>query len=152
MHLIDPDMPAQSQYFCFPLREFWLPKSLYFGYSFVLFWLSTNPCVWPSYSGILAVQIMYIRCIVYVNDLQYESKVYLLQVDHWLNFANGQLSSSTEYKAAVTSLDSVLRPVTFLVGQSWTVADFAVWEALHCKSDMHHDNFLWLLYKYFFFV
>ncbi|XP_012942923.1 bifunctional glutamate/proline--tRNA ligase [Aplysia californica] len=56
------------------------------------------------------------------------------EVDHWLNFAYGQLSSTTDYKNAVTYLDQVLRPATFLVGQSLTLADFAVWEVLHQNS------------------
>ena len=58
----------------------------------------------------------------------------IIQVDHWLTFASGQLSCATEVNAALSYLDEVLGPVTYLVGSSLTLADFAVWDALLGKS------------------
>ena len=55
-----------------------------------------------------------------------------IQVDHWLNFSWGQLACSSSFNAAIQYLNKVLGPVTYLVGGSLTVADFAVWENLYC--------------------
>lgn len=54
-----------------------------------------------------------------------------LQVDHWITFAFGQLSCSSEFATALEYLDSVLKPATYLVGHGLTIADFTVWEVLH---------------------
>ena len=53
------------------------------------------------------------------------------QVDHWINFASGRLSCSSDFKAALEYLDQVLGPITVLVGNDFTIADFAIWETLH---------------------
>ena len=58
----------------------------------------------------------------------------LLQVDHWLSFAYGDLSCASDVKAGLDYLDQVLGPVTYLVGSSLTLADLAVWECLYSKS------------------
>jgi hypothetical protein len=48
-------------------------------------------------------------------------------VDHWLTFCLGPLAcSGPELQQAVTYIDSVLQPVTFLVGDAVTVADYEV--------------------------
>ena len=52
-------------------------------------------------------------------------------MDHWLTFCLGPLTCSGEDLAqAVTYLDTVLKPVTFLVGDSVTVADYEVFGSL----------------------
>ncbi|KAH3856986.1 hypothetical protein DPMN_099583, partial [Dreissena polymorpha] len=56
------------------------------------------------------------------------------EVDHWLCFAWGRLACSTDFQAAVKYLDSVLEPVTYLVGGRLSAADLAVWENLYLSS------------------
>ncbi|XP_052767806.1 bifunctional glutamate/proline--tRNA ligase-like [Mya arenaria] len=56
------------------------------------------------------------------------------EVDHWLCFAWGRLACSTDFPAAIKYLDSVLEPVTYLVGGAISAADFAVWENLYVSS------------------
>ena len=51
-------------------------------------------------------------------------------MDHWINFAYGQLSCASDFTTALDYLDSVLKPATYLVGHALTLADFAVWEVL----------------------
>ena len=45
-------------------------------------------------------------------------------------FAQGRLSCANDFTAAVDYLDTVLGPVTYLVGHKVTIADFVVWEVL----------------------
>eukprot|EP00057_Strongylocentrotus_purpuratus_P020732 XP_011675206.1 PREDICTED: bifunctional glutamate/proline--tRNA ligase isoform X1 [Strongylocentrotus purpuratus] len=52
------------------------------------------------------------------------------EVDHWLDFANIRVGSSSDFHQAVAYLDKILGPRTFLVGHELTIADFAVWGAL----------------------
>jgi bifunctional glutamyl/prolyl-tRNA synthetase len=52
------------------------------------------------------------------------------EVDHWLEFAGMRLGCASEFDAALAYLDSVLGPVTFLVGHNVSIADMAVWAAL----------------------
>ena len=56
-----------------------------------------------------------------------------LQVDHWMTFAQGSLSCASKFSTALTYLDKSLEPVTYIVGQSLTLADFAIWEILQSK-------------------
>lgn len=56
------------------------------------------------------------------------------QVDHWLDFANIRVGSSSDFHQAVAYLDKILGPRTFLVGHELTIADFAVWGALKGDS------------------
>ncbi|KAL4237700.1 hypothetical protein ACF0H5_002415 [Mactra antiquata] len=59
------------------------------------------------------------------------------EVDHWLSFAWSYLGCSSSFNDSVGYLDGVLGPVTYLVGTSLTVADFAVWEVLHLSLSWH---------------
>ncbi|XP_021352848.1 bifunctional glutamate/proline--tRNA ligase-like, partial [Mizuhopecten yessoensis] len=66
--------------------------------------------------------------------LQGESVLQKTEVDHWMTFATGHLSCANEFSAALQYLEERLTLVTFLVGHGLTVADFAVWEALHVNK------------------
>ena len=66
--------------------------------------------------------------------LQGNTAVQKTEVDHWLLFAQGRLSCSNDFASAIAYLNSILGPITYLVGHSLTVADFAVWECLHGNS------------------
>lgn len=55
------------------------------------------------------------------------------QVDHWLSFSIGPLMCSQEFQAALKYLDTVLAPLTYLVGTKVTIADLNVFSALLCK-------------------
>lgn len=54
----------------------------------------------------------------------------LLKVDHWLEFSVNSLENASDVNSALVRLNKSLAPVTFLVGPSVTLADFAVWAAL----------------------
>ncbi|CAL1534033.1 unnamed protein product [Lymnaea stagnalis] len=56
------------------------------------------------------------------------------EIDHWLNFAYGRLACTTNFKNALSYLDQVLRPSTYITGTSLTIADLALWEVLHSSS------------------
>ncbi|XP_076096577.1 bifunctional glutamate/proline--tRNA ligase-like isoform X2 [Mytilus galloprovincialis] len=66
--------------------------------------------------------------------IQGNTAVEKTEVDHWLLFAQGRLSCANDFTSAVVYLDTVLGPITYLVGHSVTIADFAVWECLHSNS------------------
>eukprot|EP00795_Rhopilema_esculentum_P013436 gene13436-4307_t len=52
------------------------------------------------------------------------------EIDHWLDFSSANLKNSNSVWTAVQYLDSVLAPSTYLVGHTFTIADFAVWGSL----------------------
>ena len=52
------------------------------------------------------------------------------EVDHWLTFSLGPLSCQGEFKNALTYFERVLAPLTFLVGDSVTIADYVVFGTL----------------------
>lgn len=52
------------------------------------------------------------------------------EIDHWLDFSSGRLSCTSTFTEALSYLDHVLGPITFLVGHGLTIADFAVWGTL----------------------
>lgn len=57
------------------------------------------------------------------------------EVDHWLTFSLGALSSrSTELKASLEHLDSVVKPDAFLVGGQVSAADYAIFGALFANG------------------
>lgn len=57
-----------------------------------------------------------------------------IQVDHWLTFSIGPLTSRRDdFLNAVTYLNQILGPITYLVGKRFTLADFSVYAALHSK-------------------
>ena len=60
-----------------------------------------------------------------------------LQIDHWLDFSNANLKNGNSIWNAVQYLDNVLAPSTYLVGHSFTIADFAVWGALQGLFTIH---------------
>jgi len=81
------------------------------------------------------------RCLARLVPSLYGSGILQqTEVDHWLTFALGPLSCPAELSSAVTYLDSVLTPITFLVGEFATVADYEVFGALASSS-----TWLWML-------
>ena len=56
------------------------------------------------------------------------------EIDHWLTFTLGPLANHGEFKNALTYLDSVLAPVTFLVGESFSIADYVVFGTLYASG------------------
>ncbi|KAK7104463.1 hypothetical protein V1264_019176 [Littorina saxatilis] len=68
------------------------------------------------------------------SNLQGETILEKTEVDHWINFAYGQLSCASDFATAIEYLDYVLKPATYLVGNALTLADFAVWEVLQGSS------------------
>ncbi|GLH15165.1 Bifunctional glutamate/proline--tRNA ligase [Gryllus bimaculatus] len=57
------------------------------------------------------------------------------EIDHWLMFSIGPLSSNGEFSSAVEYLNQVLGPATYLVGNHLTLADIYVWSTLHKSSN-----------------
>lgn len=55
------------------------------------------------------------------------------EVDHWLTYSIGQLTSKQEFPKAVNYLNQILGPVTYLVAKRLTLADFSVFAALYGK-------------------
>ena len=51
------------------------------------------------------------------------------EIDHWLCFTLGPLKF--DFDEAITYLDSVLKPISVLVGDKLTIADFVIAGALH---------------------
>ncbi|KAL3874337.1 hypothetical protein ACJMK2_037366 [Sinanodonta woodiana] len=78
------------------------------------------------------------------------------EVDHWLNFAYGQLSCASDFSAAIQYLNNTVGPVTYLVGHALSLADFAVWEALYGSSQwqglLTQDNSLLNAKRYYKFL
>ena len=56
------------------------------------------------------------------------------QVDSWIDFSNLHLANAQDIELALNELDRCLAPSTFFVGSSFTMADFAVWNALRRNS------------------
>ena len=56
------------------------------------------------------------------------------EIDHWLTFSLGPLANHTEFKNALNYLDGVLGPLTFLVGDSITIADYVVFGTLFASG------------------
>ena len=55
------------------------------------------------------------------------------EIDHWLTFTLGPLANHGEFKNALNYLESVLAPITFLVGETISIADYVVFGSL-CAS------------------
>lgn len=58
------------------------------------------------------------------------------EVDHWLSFSTGPLVCKNDSKDAIAYLDRVLGPITYLVGDKLTAADFAVWGSLYSSAEV----------------
>ena len=56
------------------------------------------------------------------------------EIDHWLTFSLGPLGCHGEFKTALDYLDDVLGPITFLVGDSITIADYVVFGTLFASG------------------
>ena len=52
------------------------------------------------------------------------------EIDHWLTFSLGPLSNHGEFKNALNYFERVLAPLTFLVGDNITIADYVVFGTL----------------------
>ena len=55
------------------------------------------------------------------------------EVDHWVTFASNRLQKDKDWNSSLKSINSTLRQVTYLVGNTVTLADIAVWGALRSK-------------------
>ncbi|KAK9886701.1 hypothetical protein WA026_017618 [Henosepilachna vigintioctopunctata] len=56
------------------------------------------------------------------------------QIDHWLCYTLGPLSLKNEFSSALTHLNNILGPITFLVGKQLTIADFAIFASLYANK------------------
>ncbi|XP_006812505.1 bifunctional glutamate/proline--tRNA ligase-like [Saccoglossus kowalevskii] len=57
------------------------------------------------------------------------------EVDHWFDFSVGRLGCPAEYSDAIQYLNKVLSLRTYLVGESLSLADFAVWGVLRSNGE-----------------
>jgi glutathione S-transferase len=64
------------------------------------------------------------------------------EVDHWLSFTVGPLASEAEFERSVAYLDSVLKPITVLVGEKLTIADYVVFGSLFTSGFWQVMKFL----------
>ncbi|CAG9764840.1 unnamed protein product [Ceutorhynchus assimilis] len=62
------------------------------------------------------------------------SAIETTEVDHWLTFALGPLSSKYEFFNAVQVLDKYLGPVTYLANKRLSIADFIVFATLYASK------------------
>lgn len=53
------------------------------------------------------------------------------EVDSWLTFSIGPLSSKSDFICGIQHLNKVLAPSTYLVGKQFSIADFAVFSVLY---------------------
>lgn len=53
------------------------------------------------------------------------------EVDHWLTYSIGPLSSKNDFASTVDYLNAALGPVTYLAAKRLTLADFTVFAALY---------------------
>ena len=58
------------------------------------------------------------------------------EIDHWLTFTLGSLSNHPggDFKKALEYMESVLAPITFLVGESISIADYVVFGTLYSSG------------------
>lgn len=56
------------------------------------------------------------------------------EIDHWLTFSLGPLANHGEFKNALKYLDEVLAPLTFLSGDSVSIADYVVYGTLFASG------------------
>jgi glutathione S-transferase len=59
------------------------------------------------------------------------------QVDHWLEFSRLVLACPAKFSDGLLYLNHSLGPVTYLVGPTPTIADFAVWSTLRGMCQLH---------------
>ncbi|KAK9509699.1 hypothetical protein O3M35_006955 [Rhynocoris fuscipes] len=52
------------------------------------------------------------------------------EINHWITYSVGPLSSKNNFQEALEYLDRVIAPVTYLVGNQCTLADIVVWSKL----------------------
>ena len=64
------------------------------------------------------------------------------EIDHWLTFSIGPLGNHGEFKNALNYLDGVLAPITFLVGDSITIADHVVFGTLFASGFWQVSTFI----------
>lgn len=53
------------------------------------------------------------------------------EVDHWLTFALGPLSSKHDFNDSIDVINKALGPVTYLANKKLSIADFIVFSALY---------------------
>lgn len=70
------------------------------------------------------------------------------EVDHWLTFALGPLSSKNDFNDSINVINKALGPVTYLANKRLSIADFIVFSALYGKKN-HLTCILALTYSYF---
>ncbi|XP_044729967.1 bifunctional glutamate/proline--tRNA ligase isoform X2 [Chrysoperla carnea] len=57
------------------------------------------------------------------------------QIDSWLSFTLGVVSTSAEFLETITHLNKALGPITYLVAKKLTIADFAVFASLYTNAN-----------------
>ncbi|XP_066249632.1 bifunctional glutamate/proline--tRNA ligase [Euwallacea similis] len=68
------------------------------------------------------------------------SAIETTEVDHWLTFALGPLSSKYDFFNAIQVLDKFLGPVTYLANKRLTIADFIVFTVLYGSKQFQDLN------------
>lgn len=63
------------------------------------------------------------------NDIELNT-----EIDHWLTFTLGPMANHGEFRNALTYLDDVLKPLTFLAGSSVSIADYVVFGSLFSSA------------------
>lgn len=58
----------------------------------------------------------------------------MTEINHWMTFCLGPLTSKNEFSNALEILNKSLAPVTYLVGKRITIADFVVFATLYQSS------------------
>ena len=68
--------------------------------------------------------------------------LFATEVDHWVGFASNALQSHKTFDSSMNELNSALSLRTFLVEDSVSLADIAVWATLRSTLDFYFSRFL----------
>uniref|UniRef100_A0A8C9FNH2 Glutamyl-prolyl-tRNA synthetase 1 n=1 Tax=Pavo cristatus TaxID=9049 RepID=A0A8C9FNH2_PAVCR len=77
--------------------------------------------------------------------------LFLLWIDHWLEFSATKLSTASQFLSAVQELNHCLSLRTYLVGNSLSLADVCVWAVLK-GTGICYPFHLVLMYLFIFFL
>ena len=100
---------------------------VFFGYEYQrkLKFFNTNFSIFSSIARYLARTAGDLMSLYGGEDL-----VSNTEIDHWLTFSLGPLGNHGEFKNALNYLNDILAPITFLVGDSVSIADYVVFGTL----------------------
>ncbi|KAJ8963831.1 hypothetical protein NQ314_005346 [Rhamnusium bicolor] len=68
---------------------------------------------------------------LFFQQLYGSTAIETTEIDHWLTFALGPLSSKNDFNNGINILNKALGPVTYLVSKRLTIADFIIFSALY---------------------